>query len=98
MGSIFVQQIHNQKRNIDGSALGCPGHAGTGIIIRTKDKKFVKAATAITDNNYAELKACHLGWKFAIEMNPESVRLEMDSNYVFIILTGFKLRLDINVD
>ena len=69
------------KLNFDGSALGNPGKAGVGGVIRDKDGIFLSYSgpVGVFSINKAELLALNVDLREASRMNPQRLLVEGDS-------------------
>ena len=79
------------KLNIDSSAIGNPGLAGAGGLLRNSSREWISGSflhLRITSNNMAELVAVRQGLILAWDMGFKFIHLELDSMTILTWLTA----------
>ena len=88
------------KLNTDGSALGNPGLAGAGRVLRDYRGRWIAGFSlhvGLTTNNMAELAAVRQGLEMAWNMGFKFLHLELDSKVVLSWLTNTNVNYPTNM-
>ena len=88
------------KLNTDGSALGNPGPAGAGGVLRDHRGQWISGFSlhgGFATNNMAELAAVRQGLEMAWNMGYKLLHLELDSKVVFSWLTNYNVNYPTNM-
>ncbi|KAF9619491.1 hypothetical protein IFM89_007239 [Coptis chinensis] len=81
---------HWDKLNIDGSALGAPGPAGSRCVFRGEDRNFLFGEALpiqVVNAMVAKFSVVWIGLKAALCLNFHKIIIEIDSKYVHQVIS-----------